>query len=82
MKAATDAYQRDSDAIARFIDECCLINQHMYVTTRELHERYCSWALQDGAEPLSLKAIGHALDRAGYSTQSTHVSIPPTRARI
>jgi putative DNA primase/helicase len=65
VKVATDAYQRDSDAVARFIDECCLINPHMHATTSALHERYCSWSQQDGAEPMSLKALGQAIDRAG-----------------
>lgn len=66
VKVATDAYQRDSDAIARFIDECCLIFPQMFATTSELHTRYTTWAQQDGAESVSLKAFGQAIDKAGY----------------
>ncbi len=66
VKVATDAYQRDSDAIARFIDEECLIGANWHATTSELHESYCRWAQQDGAEAMSLKALGQAMDRAGY----------------
>ena len=66
VKGATDAYMKDSDAVARFIEECCLINQHMYVTTADAFERWVSWAITDGAEPLSQKAFGQAMDRLGY----------------
>lgn len=68
VQVATDAYQRESDAVARFLDECCLRNPHMHVTTAEAHDRWQRWAVADGAEPMSLKAFGQALDRHGYPT--------------
>lgn len=73
--AATDTYRRSSDAIGRFIDECCLINPHRYATTAELHARYVAWAHEDGAEPMSAKALGQAFDRAGY------LASPPANGR-
>lgn len=66
VMAATDNYRRSSDAITRFIDECCLVNPHRCATTRDLHARYVVWAQEDGAEPMSSKALGLAFDRAGY----------------
>jgi len=64
--AATDAYQLDSDAMARFLDECCIVNPHMWTTTADAYERWQSWAIGDGAEQMSRKTFGQALDRLGY----------------
>ncbi len=64
--AATRDYQRDSDAVARFIADCCIENLHMWTTTGEAYERWQSWAIGDGAEQMSRKTFGQALDRLGY----------------
>lgn len=66
VKVATATYQRDSDAIARFIEECCIRNPHMWTTTADAFDRWGPWAIADGAESLSRKAFGQALDRQGY----------------
>ncbi|MCW2790409.1 MAG: bacteriophage protein, partial [Aeromicrobium sp.] len=36
VKAATDGYMRDSDAVARFIADCCLVNAYAYASIEEL----------------------------------------------
>jgi putative DNA primase/helicase len=66
VRAATDNYQRDSDAIRRFLGECCFENAHMHVTTGALYERWSRWATDDGAEVVSRKAFGQSLDRLGF----------------
>jgi putative DNA primase/helicase len=66
VTVATNDYQRASDAIARFLSECCLINPHAYTTTADAFERWARWAMEDGAEPMSQKAFGQALDSRGY----------------
>jgi putative DNA primase/helicase len=35
-------------------------------TTGQLHEAWEEWRVRDGAEPMSQKAFGQALDRHGY----------------
>ncbi|HEY3713870.1 MAG TPA: phage/plasmid primase, P4 family [Jatrophihabitantaceae bacterium] len=72
VKAATAKYQTDSDAIARFLADCCLINPHMYITTGEAFERWVTWAADDGTEPISSKAFGEALDRRGHPTTKSN----------
>jgi putative DNA primase/helicase len=62
---ATKAYRTDSDAVARFLDECCYLNPNVRATTGDLHAAWAHWAITDGAEPLSQKAFGQALDRRG-----------------
>ena len=66
VQVATDEYKRESDAVARFIDETCTVNAHAVAATTELFERWQRWASEDGAEPLSVKKFGQALDGHGY----------------
>jgi len=63
---ATAAYQVDSDAVRRFVDERCIVSPHAFTTTAEAFAAWGRWATADGAEPMSQKAFGQALDRLGY----------------
>ncbi|WP_235717405.1 DNA primase family protein [Mycolicibacterium goodii] len=65
--AATGDYQRDSDAVARFIDEECVTSSPvMKATTTELFNAWERWRSADGAEVVSQKAFGQVLDKRGY----------------
>jgi putative DNA primase/helicase len=66
VKVATETCKRDSDAVARFIDDCCLIAPDYHVTTGDAYARWTTWAGIEGAEPMSRKAFGQALDRKGF----------------
>lgn len=66
VRVATDHYQRDSDAVARFLEDCCIRNPHMWTTTADAFERWSKWAIDDGVDPMSRKAFGQALDRHGF----------------
>lgn len=67
VKVATGDYQRASDAVSRFIDECCVTNSPvMKATTGQLFDAWEKWRVTDGAEQVSQKAFGLALDRKGY----------------
>lgn len=70
---ATDAYHTDSDAVSRFIRECCVVGSRNHpganqirATTTDLHKAWCRWQIQDGCEPLGLRAFGAALDSRGH----------------
>ena len=69
VQVATDEYKLESDAVARFIEGCCLINPHMWSTTADLFERWLRWAAEDGADTLNAKKFGQALDQHGYRTK-------------
>ena len=64
--AATDKYQSESDAIGRFISECCYVSPAVQSVTGQLFERWEKWRVVDGAEQMSLKAFGMALTNKGY----------------
>lgn len=68
---ATDNYQTDSDAMARFISECCLVSPHMTVASRELYAAWQRWAVSDDAEHLTEKAFAKEMDRLGYEARRT-----------
>jgi putative DNA primase/helicase len=64
---ATTAYQRASDAVTRFLDEECQVdNPQGAATTEALHTRWTVWAPREGVEPMSARALGLALDKRGY----------------
>jgi len=61
VRVATGKYHLANDAVSRFIDERCVCGRyHMELT-------------EDGAEPLSLKRLGQALDARGYSVERTRI---------
>lgn len=68
---ATDAYQADSDAVRRFVDEACLTSPVATATTRELFTAWQRWATSEGAEALTERALGKELERLGYTAKRT-----------
>lgn len=69
---ATDDYQADSDAVGRFIADGCMTSPVSTATTRELFNAWKSWAIADGSEVISEKALGKELDRRGYPAKRTN----------
>lgn len=72
VKQATAGYQRDSDALARFLDDEDVITKAPAVksTTDRLFNAWERWRMRDGAEQISLKKFGQALDKRGYPVTS------------
>ena len=65
VTVATAAYRTDSDALSRFLEERCYLGPVVKATTAELFAAWSSWAVADGADNMSQKAFGQALDRRG-----------------
>lgn len=63
---ATQEYHAAADALARFIEAECIVGPNMHAVVAELWERWCRWRVDDGAEEVSKKAFGEALDRRGF----------------
>lgn len=66
LKATAD-YHADADDIARFIEQECFVNAHSFVNVGALWERWCSWRIDEGAQEISKKAFGLALDGRGFT---------------
>jgi putative DNA primase/helicase len=63
---ATEKYHTASDAIARFVAECCLISPHTYAAVADLWAAWQKWRLDDGADEVSKNSFGEALDKLGF----------------
>lgn len=70
VQVATDAYQMASDAVGRFIVECCVTSSPaLQATTSQLFGEWERWRAAEGAEPISLKAFGQAVTDKGYPAE-------------
>jgi putative DNA primase/helicase len=64
---ATEDYRKESDALARFIDDRCLVNPGRSVAAADVWAAWVKWCRDDDAEPGSQRALGQSLDRLGYA---------------
>lgn len=77
VRAATAAYEREQDDVARWIDAMCVTGPDFGAIATVLHAAYRAWAEADGVErPLSARDFGASLDRLGHPVKRTK------RARI
>ena len=64
-RAATIAYERDTDTVARFVDERCSVgspnSQLHHVKSSALRSAYEAWCRTEGEEPVSPKALSQQL---------------------
>ena len=63
---ATGDYQADSDSVARFVDEACIVGEFHHAFTRELYAAWQRWSHGQGVEPLTERAFAKELDRLGF----------------
>lgn len=66
VMAATSKYQTASDAVTRFVAECCYASGAVSVRFAELWTAWSRWQADDGAEAMTKRAFGDALSKAGY----------------
>ena len=64
--------------MGRFLVECCVIGEEMYVVAKALRERYTSWCEEQGERPWSAQAIGREM--AGRGFDSAQVGQKRTRS--
>lgn len=73
VKAATGEYANDQDTVARFLEEMCIIGggDHVTIKVAAVRTAYENWCHETGDEPVSAKAFGLALRRAGIDSKRT-----------
>jgi putative DNA primase/helicase len=79
---ATDEYREQSDPLADFVSECCVLAPQAQVPAGAIWEAYLSWAQWTGEKPLDRRAFAHCLeslgchhDRDGHGRTRTWVGI-------
>lgn len=71
VRAAVREWQREEDAVHRFIDEQCTTGHCCKAMTDELYKEYAFWLDKADGLPLSRMAFGRELDRLGYPVKRT-----------
>ena len=61
VRAATDCYKAEMDAVASFIDECCIIGGDYKVAATPLYDAYKDWCDRTGEHPVSQRRFGERL---------------------
>ena len=66
VRVATAEYRAESDVLGRFLEECCLVGPHRYVTSADLFATWRAWSTSEGNEPGTAKAFATALQNRGF----------------
>ena len=66
VTAATAEYETESDALADFLADCCLVNDMVRVKVGDLHESYKNWAERSGERAESKRGLGLLLKERGF----------------
>lgn len=73
VDVATDAYARDQDTVARFVDDCCDVaapgTQTYAIASSKLRTEYENWCRQEGENPVPAKTLTLQL-RSRFDVQS------------
>jgi putative DNA primase/helicase len=68
VKLATESWRADSDELARFIADCCVVSECLRWRSGDLYAAYKAWASAEGnRDPLSSQAFGRRLTDAGHA---------------
>jgi len=63
VKAATDEYREEEDAVGQFLAECCLLRPGARVDAGDLYSAFDRWARENGQETMGNIAFGKRLAR-------------------
>ncbi len=69
---ATAAYRADSDAVGRFLTECCWTRPGCKVQSSLLFDSWEKWCDDEGAEPGTKKSFAINLQNRGYDTTKSN----------
>ena len=69
VASATAAYRSESDRLALFLDECCVVEPSARVGKGELYAAYEDWCRHSGERPMSKKKLGLQLIERGFSDE-------------
>ena len=66
VMAATDQYRQESDIVARFISENCVMEQSARASVAELYGAFTQWVRAEGVEPLLRKHFVSQVEGQGF----------------
>jgi putative DNA primase/helicase len=68
---ASAEYRKDQDALARFLDDCCLLNAMVSVRSTQLYAAWQGWATKEGIEPGTQTAFSLAMANRGLPSHKS-----------
>lgn len=71
-RQATDGYRSESDALGRFIEECCATGQPYTAQSSLLFTAWQRWCEREGIQPGTSKAFSTTLQNKGYDKTHTN----------
>jgi putative DNA primase/helicase len=71
VRAATEAYKADSDAVGRFCEERLYFTQFGTVPSSQLFAEWQKWCAANGEDPATQKAFSEELARRGHEKTRT-----------
>ena len=73
VTAATNNYAHEQDTVSRFLEDACRIGggEQVQLKAAVLRAAYESWCTEAGEHPVTAKALGLALGRAGIKSKRT-----------
>jgi putative DNA primase/helicase len=66
VRAATEEYRVEQDALGPFLDECCVLDHAAWTLADPLYSRYVDWAKGTNEHVLTKKAFGMELGKRGF----------------
>jgi putative DNA primase/helicase len=75
VKAATISYRQEEDAVAQFIEECCLLLPQAKVSSADLFTAYTGWCAANNETPLSQKKLAGKLIEKGLKNTKSGVKV-------
>ena len=71
VASATEAYRSESDRLAAFLDECCVVEMWARVGKTDLYSAYHTWSQNSGEHPVSKRKLGQQLMERGFDEERT-----------
>ena len=66
VKTATEDYRNEMDVLSEFLSDCCIENDSIEVSTKDLYEIYFAWCEKNGDRPLPKRTLGLKLKERGF----------------
>ncbi|MDP8952211.1 MAG: phage/plasmid primase, P4 family, partial [Actinomycetota bacterium] len=77
VREATEAYRSEMDALASFIEDCCVVHLDATATSQALYDAYKAWCEENGERSESKRSFGVRLTELGFErargSQSVHI---------
>jgi putative DNA primase/helicase len=72
---ATSEYKNESDLLARFLDESCIVGDFASAKGRGLYDAYRQWATGSGEDPVTEVAFGRHMTEHGFVKRKTNSGV-------